>query len=88
MLRGWHRIFLWLLKGAAGVDPGRPGLDDPEFIQVDLDAEASRSTGSGFGWLACWSTVAEAGLLMAAAGRPELGTLRSRVSSRFVAKMT
>ena len=42
-------------KGAAGVDLGRPGLDDLDSIQVDLDVEASRSTGSGFGWPAWWS---------------------------------
>ena len=27
-------------KGAAGVDPGRPGLDDLDSIQVDLDVES------------------------------------------------
>ena len=40
------------VKGAVGVDPGRPGLDDLDRIQVDLDVEASRSTGSGFDGLA------------------------------------
>ena len=57
-------MFDWLMhefwkcavcKGAAGVDPGGPGLNDPEFIQVDLDVEASRSTGSGFGSTLFWS---------------------------------
>ena len=41
-------------KGAVGVHPGRPGLDDLDGIRVDLDEEASRSTGSGLDWPVCW----------------------------------
>ena len=33
-------------KDATRVNPGRPGLDDLDLIQVDLDVNKSRSSGS------------------------------------------
>ena len=55
-----------LIKPAVGVDACRHGLHGLHAMRVDMHAEACVSTVSGFGWPACWSSVAKAGLLMAA----------------------
>ena len=48
-------------KGAARVDACRHGLHGLHAMRVDMHAEACVSTVSGFGWPACWSSVASLG---------------------------
>ena len=49
-----------LYKGAARVDACRHGLHGLHAMRVDMHVEACVSTVSGFGWPACWSSVAKA----------------------------
>ena len=49
------------IKGAARVDACRHGLHGLHAMRVDMHAEACVSTVSGFGWPACWSSVASLG---------------------------
>ena len=57
-----YGIYKECIKGAARVDACRHGLHGLHAMRVDMHAEACVSTVSGFGWPACWSSVAKAGI--------------------------